>query len=361
MKEEIKDFSVLVALKFVGICALFGIVSFEIHAIEGLKGGPWTQYLAKLSSNAFWTTVQVFVVLSLARAFMFYRAGRANSQSQEEINWKMEAIREAGSRGENIVRKTIATIVSSGSIGSARFVDEKTVLFKAQRPGDRTQEIDHLLITKFGIFLIETKNYGGKLSLLSGGIVCSDGEIRKNPLVQSASKVARAKRHLGDHIPVHAVAVFSAENVVLGRNFPADMVTVDNLLDRLIEYKVEFIKSGKKYFDVDDLRRAISGLIESDENAKHRHLLAIGQKQYCALQESGPLYKFNSPQTWRAWLFGRTVCIYCGMLFGALMIAGLANNISDGRLSTLISPLAGYELTQDRFASQINKGLFIGS
>ena len=364
MKNEITRFTLLTATKFTSLWLFAALMVCEIKSLDSYPALPFTQYAARMINDAFWVTTVIYMLLTVGRALIKWNVARLHRHSKNQTDNAMQKIRFAGSRGENIVRRTITSIVKSGRIGPTRFLDEQTVLFKPLKPCQRSQEVDHILLTQFGIFLIETKNYGGQLSVVENGILCGDGVVRKDPIIQSMSKVQRAKEFIGSDIPVHAIAVFSSDDAFLDCSFQGDMVLVSQLYRRLNEYKSDFESSGKAKLDIDALNNSIFGLIESDQGAKHRHLLSIEQEEYCALQNKMARLQNATPTTWKNSFISVNINRYCGALFVAFMTIGGANYLFPAHLSIIfhVSAEKHQEQSINRlgYAAKTSKGLRVG-
>jgi Nuclease-related domain len=364
MKNEITRFALLTATKFASLWIFAALVVCEIKTLGHYPALSLMQYSLRLLGDAFWVTVIIYSLLTIGRALLRWNVARLHKRSKNQIDNAMQKIRVAGSSGENIVRRTISSIVKSGSIGPARFLDEQTLLFKPLKRHQRSQEIDHILLTQFGIFLIETKNYGGRLSVVKDGVLCGDGVVRQNPVIQSLSKVQRAKEFIGNDIPVHAIAVFSSDDAVLDTSFQGDMVLVSRLYSRLNEYKSDFESRGKANLDIEELYQSIFGLIESDQGAKHRHLLSIEQEEYCALQNKIAHLQNTAPRPWKVSFISSNINRYCGFLFAAFIVIGGANYLFPSHLSITVSAepekIQNLSINHIGYITKASKGLSVG-
>lgn len=85
---------------------------------------------------------------------------------------------------------------------------------------DRTSQIDHVLINKKGIFVIETKNYSGRIygkeSQLEWTQVLNYGRVKNklyNPVKQNQTHVYHISNMLSERIPLFSAVVFVQGNV----------------------------------------------------------------------------------------------------------------------------------------------------
>lgn len=115
----------------------------------------------------------------------------------------------AGDQGEAIVRRALGK-----SVPGERYVFNNYSLFD----GVYSTQIDHIVVNRCGVFVIETKNLGGSVN---GGAsdeywlhVKTNGEIERmrNPLRQNATHVNKVRKLLGD-VPTFSLVVFVRDNL----------------------------------------------------------------------------------------------------------------------------------------------------
>jgi len=98
-----------------------------------------------------------------------------------------------------------------------------------------TIEIDHLVVTRFGVFVLETKHWAGQISPSSN----QDGllrlsragmtEERKSPLLQNRSKLAFIRAHLPRQWSVAGAGIFTSPEACLSHHLPSDLFALDDL------------------------------------------------------------------------------------------------------------------------------------
>lgn len=114
-----------------------------------------------------------------------------------------------GKRGEHLVRRIIGkTKVNEKYVFNDYIIEN----------GDKSSQIDHILINPYGVFVIETKNYSGKIYGSKNQDkwiqVLQYGKIKNelyNPLKQNATHIYRLKNILGD-VPFRSLVVFTQNN-----------------------------------------------------------------------------------------------------------------------------------------------------
>ncbi|MGF6782052.1 hypothetical protein P3T21_007292 [Paraburkholderia sp. GAS334] len=93
-----------------------------------------------------------------------------------------------------------------------------------------TAEVDHLAITPFGLFVIETKNWSGAIEPGPNADtvirVAADGsyEIRRSPIAQNRSKVAFLRGVLPGMWTVEGLGVFANEHCTLSSALPLALI-----------------------------------------------------------------------------------------------------------------------------------------
>ena len=83
----------------------------------------------------------------------------------------------------------------------------------------KTSQIDHIVVNKRGVFVIETKNYSGRIygqeKQLEWTQVLNYGRVKNklyNPVKQNATHVYHISNIIGDKIPIYSVVVFVQGN-----------------------------------------------------------------------------------------------------------------------------------------------------
>ena len=179
--------------------------------------------------------------------------------------------------------------------------DEYTV-FKdvVLRTENGTTQIDHIVVSKYGVFAIETKNYRGEISgddkrKYWTQIIVTDVTYRRkwyktytyvkkskfyNPVKQSLSHVYTIKNYLNDwkYLPIVPIVVFCG-SAVLSNVVSSIRVIYDfELLDTIQRYKTIYLTET-------DLLNVVNRLNNNDErenvdNRTHLHNIRAAEYQY---------------------------------------------------------------------------------
>ncbi|MGU3778966.1 nuclease-related domain-containing protein [Burkholderia metallica] len=191
---------------------------------------------------------------------------------------------------------------ASGDVGEARVIEElrrvlsqlcgndfyvhPTALLLLHAPGTEfpTAEVDHLVVTPFGIFVIETKNWAG--SILPGRtadqVVChlpgGKLEERRSPISQNRAKVAFLRGTLPAPWTVQGLGVFSHDACRLSPDLPLALVTLRDLGYWLRTQRDRHVKSGNPDINVSAAWDVIRRLSVEDPTGSalsaHRHKVA---------------------------------------------------------------------------------------
>lgn len=174
-----------------------------------------------------------------------------------------------GTRGEMVV-----TLMKKLFLDAKIYIDINDVTI--QTPTGTTQ-IDHIIVSKFGIFVVETKNMSGWIfgsqdqaqwtQSLPGG-----NKFRfQNPLRQNYKHTKSLEEFLGvDHDLIHSVVMFVGD-----AKFKTEMPT--NVVDR--EY-VSYIKSKAKVLFTDDevaqmVAAICSGRMQKSAQTNREHIESL--------------------------------------------------------------------------------------
>lgn len=120
-----------------------------------------------------------------------------------------------GAIGELVVKLIIGK--TSDKLGKEKFVINNLLL---QNENGKTSQTDHVVINKNGVFVIETKNYAGRIYgddyQKEWTQVLNYGKVKNrfySPVKQNAVHIHRITELIADAFPVHLVVVFVKGNV----------------------------------------------------------------------------------------------------------------------------------------------------
>jgi hypothetical protein len=176
--------------------------------------------------------------------------------------------------GEALVRREIQAKLSSPDF---HLLNHITLKLK-----DGTTQIDHILVSRFGVFVIETKDYKGWIFANAKHATWTQVLYRvkfkfKNPIFQNLRHV-RAVEELLDFLPPEAIksAVVFTGSAEFKTDMPSGVFTLSGLIDHLKSTTEEVMSLNRVQFCVGRLetaRLAITGQtdIEHVKSLQRKH------------------------------------------------------------------------------------------
>lgn len=174
-----------------------------------------------------------------------------------------------GQKGEDLVIKELGKIKDY-----SRLLNNVTII---NNKSDMTHQIDHILIHPHGVFIIETKNYFGKIEIDNGGwykTVKGNKKRISNPLLQNKSHQITLYKAVQGIFKAVSVVVFVKNNAPY---LPNDNVI--NLSDLLLF--IESYPYGKEYskVEIDNITKIIKQVSSDISLKEHLENIEI-YKQY---------------------------------------------------------------------------------
>lgn len=156
-----------------------------------------------------------------------------------------------------------------------------------------SSQLDHIVISKYGIFVLETKNYKGSIY---GGDYSEKWtqflQKRKyeliNPIKQNATHIKTLQKLLNVDVPYYSIIVFNNKAKVKSNAQTALLVNQKSLLKEIKKYKTEYLSEE----DIEKLAEQITSKnINSSKNrAKHINSVKTNIKrvEFCVSNEICP-------------------------------------------------------------------------
>lgn len=155
-----------------------------------------------------------------------------------------------GERGETAVKRVIGE-----TIESQQYVINDLIIAN----GGYTSQIDHIVINPRGIFVIETKNYSGRIygteDQQNWTQVLAYGEEKHkiyNPLKQNATHIYNVKRIVGN-LPIHSLVVFVQGNI--------EYIKANNVIPLWALRSA--LESGEMVLSIEQMKSAYNALISN--------------------------------------------------------------------------------------------------
>ena len=194
------------------------------------------------------------------------------------LNSRINSILRKGSAGEAAVNERISKMVKTMPIlRDAKRSTGDIVLLNGD--GQLSQEIDHIIVTKFAVVVIETKDWFGRISVLDDNSVLLDQgnrkEKRKSPIAQAKSKQTALRNILGPEVPLASTCVFTNPEVEFAQNCPFIFITLNKL-----EWALESLHKhyqGREVVDVEKTCERILARCDRSVQAKIIHMTRIAK------------------------------------------------------------------------------------
>ena len=241
--------------------------------LNELAIAPLTQFFRGLDPD---DRTVLYVLLTAAVAVGFVIGRRRTIRIG-----RRRTIRIGGSRAPAIQNRGEA-LVSRVLVSHFGPPDYHLMNHVTMRMEDGTTEVDHILVSRFGIFVIETKDYSGWIFANAADATWTQVRYRRkfkfqNPIFQNRRHV-RAVQGLLDFVPpetIKSVVVFSGD-AEFKTERPQGVMAVDELVEYLRQEREGVMSSNRLQFCVGRLettRLAITRAtdVEHMESLAHRH------------------------------------------------------------------------------------------
>lgn len=244
------------------------------------------------------------------------RAQRIQSLEDEQLR-----LRSLGDASENRVAATVLSLAQQLD-ENAHAESGMVMRYPAAAAGQMSRfEVDNLLVTRFGVFLVEVKNWKHPVHIGPSGWMVDKPDDRSpvtSPLEQSAPKY-RVLRQLADQaaggegaIPVESIVVFSHPKASFSVQAPRQVLYMTDLPYYLRLAYLRAAKAGLPSPEaVARMRQSIAALHDTDPMAKHHFLLELASRNisafdYQALEQERQRLLSLPPVAagpfWRSWL-----------------------------------------------------------
>ena len=151
----------------------------------------------------------IIIVIILIILLAAFTEKKSSKQSTKYIYKPKQSAEAFGGIGES----KVSSIIGRSIIGEKYVFNDYVILNNGQ-----TSQIDHIVVNKSGVFVIETKNYSGRIyggeeqqewtQVLAGG---NEKNKFYNPLKQNATHIYNLKKII-KNVPFHSVVVFVQNN-----------------------------------------------------------------------------------------------------------------------------------------------------
>jgi hypothetical protein len=153
----------------------------------------------------------------------------------------------------------------------------KSIVLPPSEINDTSQEIDNLLVTQHGIYVIEVK--GWRKIGADGLGEAKTGESLGSPVAQCSKKVEHIKSIVGYGVPVRVLAVlpYAKESDAAFELDSRIVFSADQLGIVLRTAHQQMVKTGAHRLDVAALSQKIMSRLDTRDDAKVRHMLWLSE------------------------------------------------------------------------------------
>ncbi len=239
--------------------------------VNDLAIAPLKQFFAALNDQ---NTTVLYVLLAIAVTVGFMLGRRRGSHNRNGRPFRSWTSPQFQNDGESLVTRLLMTHCHPPHYHLLNHV--------TLRMDDGTTQVDHILVSRFGVFVIETKDYGGWIFANASSPTWTHVFYQKkykfqNPLLQNYRHV-RAVQDLLDFLPpeaVKSVVVFTGDGE-FKTAMPDGVIQVDQLGEYLHHQSTEVMSLRELQFCVGRLetaRLAITGQtdVEHVQSLARRH------------------------------------------------------------------------------------------
>jgi hypothetical protein len=235
-----------------------------VQSISALSDHAVVRHLSQLLfglKQDDWTVLYILLALAVGFVIGRHRAYRAYGYAFQN-------------RGEALLSRVVQT--------NFRPPDYHLMNHVTLQQKDGTTQVDHILVSRFGVFVIETKDYKGWIFANAKQANWTQVLFRhkfkfQNPILQNFRHV-RAVQGLLDFLPpdaIKSIVVFTGE-AEFKSEVPQGVFCISGLIDYLREQTVEVMSLNRVQFCVGRLetaRLAISGKtdVEHVQSLERRH------------------------------------------------------------------------------------------
>jgi hypothetical protein len=146
--------------------------------------------------------------------------------------------------------------------------------------GDKgTSQVDHLVISPYGIFVIETKNYNGWIHGSEDSEYWTQTFYKyktrfRNPIKQNWSHIYTLKENLPEYkgLPYYPVIVFVGKGKLKNLDVTTDVIYIDALFETIMRHRGPPKVSDN---EIDKIFATLRGASIKDKQAKRNHVSRI--------------------------------------------------------------------------------------
>lgn len=221
----------------------------------------------------FWPQLRRFAASRLVSAWL-----SDTSRRIKEIENEIEEILLSGTEAEEVVDEWLRNICKfKANTAMPYWVPMRSgimeIVFPPSEINKSSQELDHLLVTSHGVYIIEVK--GWRSIEEDGTNQTADGKKLKSPIEQCRGKVDHLRRLLGNGVPVKALAVLPRlDRKDVPFRTDSRILTSQDELELMLKIGNDQLNyKSKNPIDKDLVAQKLMGAMDTEPGAKLRHML----------------------------------------------------------------------------------------
>ena len=196
----------------------------------------------------------------------------------KKLESELDAILTRGQKAEIAVNNHIKKLITRvPNLRDARTMDGDIVILNGANK--LSQEIDHIIVTKFAVIIVETKDWCGKVGALDEKTVAlvQNGRVehRKSPYAQARAKQQTLSKLLGEDVQISFVVVFTNPVSEIGRGLPSNFIRISQLENWLEHTRQHY--EGRKEINVNEVCQKIDSSRDRGEFSKCHHMVRIAR------------------------------------------------------------------------------------
>jgi Nuclease-related domain len=251
-------------------CAGLAIISFYLGNLG------WTS--TSLSSNLWVVCIDAFLMCGI----YYWFTGSQQRNEKNETKQIADILRgnEKGDAGEKIAEQAVDKVLRS--IGTWFTTNkaqgfESAVLLPTGK-GTFSSELDMLLATTFGVYVIEVKNWSGRWSKGNDGMLHADygdgshHETRKDPLKKTLGKIQRIMKNVPMNIVGKGIVINTHPQGSFDSNMGENYIHVRDL-EKFFRHELDQNDVFDDRASIDALERSVFEGLDGSATAKHDHLM----------------------------------------------------------------------------------------
>ena len=238
-----------------------------------------------------------------------------------DIQQKLFVANNPAAASEKITHDEIKRILTRRGIGKSYLYESECIVFDKRSKEAYTQEIDHLFITEFGVFIIESKGYIGYIRPEGDEVTHSNGQKGRNPEIQSRRKIRKAQAVLGTIAPVHFIGVFTNNRAILSHAFSGALIKIGDLEGKIDQLRDEYQVKSLPPVSVENAKHALEKIVKLGPEARRAHNESQGFIDSLSLENELEYQRRQKDKIRFDW--PHTLPEYRWPIFGALILSAM--------------------------------------